>query len=112
MDNYVVAPGRAISTKKGIISAGEKITAKECGSFQELIRIGWIVKKEDVKFKNEVEEAKLHIAKTEPVEVVKPKKVKNKKEDKLSGVNFGAVKQDELPAVEIEDNIEENSDES
>lgn len=106
-DKYIVAPNRCISTKVGLKKPGDKITERECGkNWNTLIKKGWILKQEELKFKNEVEESKMQIAKPEKnkekKKEIKIKKVKDKKidieknkEEKKDIFEFGAKKKEE-----------------
>lgn len=101
-DKYIVAPNRSISTKVGIKGPQQEVTEKIIGSnWQTLIKKGWIIKEEKVKFKNEVEKIEANLAKPEkkkPTAKKKTKKVVKKKTEnnsKPTGSNFGAQKKKE-----------------
>jgi hypothetical protein len=80
---YVIAKGKSVSTKRGILGEGEEISVQLGGSnFEKMIELGWIVEKKDIEVKKEVikevvkEEIKSNEVKSNEISLGAKKKVK------------------------------------
>ena len=79
---YIVAPGRSIITRAGVIGPQEKITRKECQNFDTLLSKKWILEKEKLSFKNENEKNSAMLAKKDDVVIAKDEKQEIKEQSK------------------------------
>jgi hypothetical protein len=69
MNKYIIAKGRSIVTKKGILGQGESVDEKIGGeNFQEMINRGWLIKDEGQKIEKEPDEIKYTKVEIKPIE--------------------------------------------